>query len=290
MAAPRNERLNGIGLGLRYPLANDLFDAPPDGLKFLEIHPENYLERGGRYANILEHALARWPLLTHGLTLGLGNSQRFDPRYTAQLRQFLARDIRAPWHSEHLCFTEANGRILHELLPLPFTEDAILTAVARVRELRDAVECPIAIENVSYYANLSPPTMSEVEFLLQVVDRADALILLDVNNVYVNSVNHGFDPYAYIDRIPKHRVAQLHVAGHLTQKNGPIIDTHAEPIIEPVYALLDYALRRLGPKPVLLERDEKFPAFSLLVQEIHRLQDIYATVFKVEASVITKSL
>ncbi len=270
-----HDSFHGIGLGLRYPFAEALLKARPQELTFLEIHPENYIERGGRYPAMLEGAQAHWPLLTHGLTLGLGNTQRFDPQYTALLRRFLKEQVRAPWHSEHLCFTEVKGHMLHDLLPLPFNQEAIDTAVTRIQELQDALELPIAVENVSYYANLDSPHMSEVDFLLEVMDRADALLLLDVNNVYVNSINHRFDPYAYLDRIPAERVVQIHIAGHWVHQEGVIIDTHAEPISEPVYALLEYALHRLGPRPVLLERDDNFPDFPVLMAEVKRLSHIY---------------
>jgi uncharacterized protein (UPF0276 family) len=276
MRPPRpHTRFDGIGLGLRQPLAHALLQARPKGLAFLEIHPENYVERGGTYPAMLEQAKEHWPVLSHGLTLGLGNTEPFEKGYVKVLRQFLSWQLKTPWHSEHLCFTQADGRMLHDLLPLPFNKSAIQTAVQRIRELRDALEIPIAIENVSYYANLEPPRMPEVEFLLEVLDKADALLLLDVNNVYVNSINHGFDPRAYLDCIPPERVVQLHIAGHLVRPDGIIIDTHAEPICDPVYDLLDYTLRRLGPRPVLLERDDRFPEFHEILGEINRLQAIY---------------
>lgn len=274
--ADNTTRFDGIGLGLRHPLAEALLQTRPKALTFLEIHPENYVERGGKYPAILEQAQAHWPVLSHGLTLGLGNTQPFEKGYLKALRRFLGGQLKTPWHSEHLCFTEANGRMLHDLLPLPFNASAIRTAVQRIRELRDALEMPIAVENVSYYANLEPPKMSEIAFLLEVLDKADALLLLDVNNMYVNSVNHGFDPWIYLDCIPSERVVQIHVAGHFVRPDGIIIDTHAEPMCEQVYALLEHTLRRLGPRPVLLERDDHFPEFSELLSEIDRLQGIYS--------------
>ncbi len=264
----------GIGLGLRQGLASDLFASELPELRFVEIHPENYLRRGGRFRVMLARARERWPVLTHGLTLGFGAVEPAPHSYTRELRDFL-RELDAPFHSEHLCFSSADGVMLHDLMPLPFRKEAIDTAVLRIRELRDTLERPVAIENVSYYAHPGQPHMSEVEFLLEVLERSDAKLLLDVNNVFVNAKNHGFDPYAYLDRIPAQRVVQLHVAGHTVRKDGLILDTHGEPVQDAVYALLAHTLRRTGPRPVLLERDQSFPKFEVLAQEVKRLDVLY---------------
>lgn len=265
----------GIGLGLRMPFAAELFASAPAALRWLEIHPENYLARGGAYASLLERARSRYPLLTHGLTMGFGNLAPFDRAYLGQLRAFLG-DLDAPWHSDHLCFTQVDDVFLHDLLPLPMNEEAIGVAVQRIAEAQDALGLPIAIEPISFYARAPGSVLDEAAFVREVVERADARLLLDVNNVYVNAQNHGFDARAYIDRLPLARVVQLHVAGHHVRPDGLIIDTHAAPICEPVYELLDYALRKLArPLPVLLERDDTFPPFAELVNEIERLDAIY---------------
>jgi uncharacterized protein (UPF0276 family) len=267
---------HGIGLGLRQAIAEALFathDLPE--LAFLELHPENYVDRGGRFAVMLERARERWPLLTHGLTLGLGAVEPAEPGYVRALKALLDH-IDAPWHSEHLCFSSADGVMLHDLLPLPFRRDAVNTAIARVCELRDALGRPIAVENVSYYAHPGRPEMSELDFLLEVLEGADAKLLLDVNNVFVNSVNHHFDPFRFLDRLPAERIVQIHVAGHSARADGLIIDTHGEAVRDEVYALLEHALRRTGPVPVLLERDQGFPAFEELALEVRRLDQIYA--------------
>ncbi|HEX2677240.1 MAG TPA: DUF692 domain-containing protein [Polyangiales bacterium] len=264
----------GIGLGLRQGLAADLFASTLPELAFVEIHPENYLKRGGRFRVMLERARERWPVLTHGLTLGFGAVEPAPREYTASLRDFLD-ELDAPFHSEHLCFSGADGVMLHDLLPLPFRQDAIDTAVQRIRELRDTLQRPVAIENVSYYAHAGTPQLREVDFVLEVLERADAKLLLDVNNVFVNARNHGFDPHKYIERIPAERVVQLHVAGHSVRKDGLIIDSHGEAVREEVYALLEHALRRTGPRPVLLERDQNLPAFEALAHEVKRLHAIY---------------
>jgi uncharacterized protein len=266
--------LRGIGLGFRYAMAHDTLDCTIPELRFLEIHPENYVDRGGRFRQLLERATQRFPVLSHGLTMGFGASEPAEESYVRSLRAFL-HALQAPWHSEHLCFSSASGVMLHELMPLPFTAEAVAVAVARIREARDRLELPIAIENISYYATAGQPEMAELDFLLEVLERADAKLLLDVNNVFVNARNHRFDARAYIDRMPVHRVVQLHVAGHFVRDDALIMDTHGEAVRPEVYDLLDYTLRRVGPVPVLLERDQNFPAWDDIVGEIRRLDAIY---------------
>jgi uncharacterized protein (UPF0276 family) len=272
----------GVGLGYRQSIAERTLEADAPELAWLEIHPENYVGRGGRFRHNLEAAAERFPIVTHGLTLGFGAVEPFEERYVRGLRELLHR-LHVPWHSEHLCFTGTDGVVLHDLLPLPHTREAIKTAVARIRELRDRLELPIAIENVSYYADAGTPEMAEPDFLLEVLEGADAKLLLDVNNVFVNSQNHGFDPRAYIDRMPAARVVQLHVAGHHVRPDGLILDTHGESVRDDVYALLEHTLRRLGPVPVLLERDQNFRGFDELLAEVRRLHGIYQRVTAAEA-------
>ena len=267
----------GVGLGLRQGLAEALFDATLPELRFVEIHPENYVKRGGRFRALLERARARWPVLTHGLTLGFGAVEPVEREYVRMLAGFL-RGIEAPWHSEHLCFSSVDGVMLHDLLPLPLRKDAADTAVRRIRELQDALQLPVAVENVSYYAHPGQAHCSEIEFLLEVLERADAKLLLDVNNVFVNARNHGFDPYAFLDKVPVERVVQIHVAGHSVRPDGLLLDTHGQPVRDDVYLLLEHALRRVGPVPVLLERDQNFPAWNELATEVQRLHAIYERV------------
>jgi uncharacterized protein (UPF0276 family) len=266
---------HGIGLGLRQPLAKALFADAPSALTWLEIHPENYLERGGRYETLLADARARFPLVTHGLSMGFGSVAPCDAGYLRALRQLL-NELGASWHSDHLCFAGVDGVFAHDLLPLPLNREAVSVVVDRIHETQDALGVDVAVEHISYYATPPGSTMKEIDFLNQVLERADAKLLLDVNNVYVNSCNHGFDPYAWIERLPLDRVVQLHVAGHFVRPDGFRIDTHAEPICEETFALLEYALTRLArPIGVLLERDDNYPEFSELALEIERLQGIY---------------
>jgi uncharacterized protein (UPF0276 family) len=272
-------RIEGIGLGLRQPLARELFDAAPPALSWLEIHPENYLGRGGQYARLLAVARERWPLITHGLTLGFGSLRPYDARTLAELARFL-HELDVPFHSDHLCIASVDGVYLHDLLPLPFSESATEHAVKRIRELSAAIARPVAVEHISYYAraplDAAERAYEEAEQLCALLERADARLLLDVNNVYVNASNHGFDARGFIDRLPLERVVQLHVAGHQLRADGFRIDTHAEPICEEVYALFEYTMQRLArPVPVLLERDDNFPPFSELVAELTRLDEIY---------------
>ncbi|HJL18703.1 MAG TPA: DUF692 domain-containing protein [Sandaracinaceae bacterium LLY-WYZ-13_1] len=265
----------GVGLGLRHDLAKELFERAPEEVRWLEIHPENYVARGGGFALNLERAMDRWAIVPHGLTLCFGTTSPFDRDYTRELKALLDR-VDAPWYSDHLCFAGVDGVYLHDLLPLPFTEESVRTAAARVRELQDAIERPVAIENVSFYADPAERGgWDEADFLLEVLDAADCKLLLDVNNVYVNSINHGFDPKPYIDRIPPERVVQMHVAGHMTRKDGIIIDTHGEPMCEGVFELLEHTLERMGPTPVLLERDQNIPPLDEILEEVRRLSAIY---------------
>ena len=270
----QSSAISGIGLGLRQGIAEALFAAELPELQFVEIHPENYVRRGGRFRRLLDRARERWPILTHGLTLGFGEVEPADREYVALLAAFL-RDVRAPWHSEHLCFSSVDGVMLHDLLPLPLRRDAADTAVQRIRELRERLGLHVAVENVSTYAHSGQAHCSEIDFVVDVLERADAKLLLDVNNVFVNASNHGFDPYAYLDRIPVERVVQIHIAGHSVRPDGLLIDTHGASVREEVYALLEHALRRVGPVPVLLERDQNFPAFEQLADEVRRLHAIY---------------
>lgn len=264
----------GIGIGFRFALAEQTLAGGVPEIRWLEVHPENYVRRGGRFRHMLERARERWPIVTHGLTMGFGAAEPTEASYLAALRAFL-HAIGAPWHSEHLCFSGADGVMLHDLIPPPFGPEAVRTAVDRIREAQDALDLPVALENISYYADAGPRDMEESDFLLEVLERADARLLLDVNNVYVNARNHGFDPRCYLDRVSSERVVQIHVAGHLTRKDGLIIDTHGESIRDEVYELLDYTLRRTGPVPVLLERDQNFPPWDELVAEVKQLDAIY---------------
>ena len=264
----------GIGLGLRHDLATELLERHPKSVAWVEIHPENYIDRGGRYQEMLELAREDWPVVTHGLSTCLGSVEPFDASYLKELGAFL-KDLEIPWHSEHLCLGGVDDRFFHDLLPLPFTDEAAQIASKRLTEVRDAIGIPLALENVSYYAPQGPDGLAEADFVVEVLERADAKLLLDVNNIYVNGRNFDFDPKAYLDRIPAERVVQIHVAGHFVRDDGVRIDTHGEPVPNDVYELLDYALRKVGPVPVLLERDNNVPPLDELLSEVDELWKIY---------------
>lgn len=280
--------IDGIGLGLRHPIAQATLHEAPRALRWLEIHPENYLDRGGLYERMLSDARARFPLLTHGLTMSFGSVAPFSRAYLEKLRALLD-ELKAPWHSDHLCFSSVDGVYLHDLLPLPRHRESIEVCVARIREAQDALGRPIAVEHISYYVTPAGTEIDEVDHLAEILERADARLLLDVNNVYVNAMNMGFDPRGFIDRLPLERVVQLHVAGHLLRKDGVRIDTHAEPICDGVYELFAYTMQKLArPVPVLLERDDNFPPFSELVAEIERLDRIYQAALAGRAEAATE--
>lgn len=266
--------VKGIGIGLRMELARALLDRKPHEIDWLELHPENYLRRGGRYASVLAEARSHWPFVTHGLTMCFGSVVPHEPEYMGPLARFLA-ELEVPWHSDHLCFAGAEGAFVHDLLPIPFSEEAAKAVVERIDEAQHALDRPIAVENVSFYAPSKLDEMDETSFIGEVLERADAKILLDVNNVYVNSRNFGFEPRSWIDRVDPKRVVQIHVAGHLVRDDGFRIDTHGEPVCNDVYELLEYTLERIGPRPVLLERDGNFPTLDALLEEVRRLRAIY---------------
>jgi hypothetical protein len=261
---------NGVGLGLRWDFLEEVLDGPPCDVAFFEVSPENYLGRGGYYPSALERVAERYPIVTHGLTLSIGALGEPDPAYLRDLRAEVRR-LDSPWHSDHLCFSSAGERVLHELLPLKFSAENVARVAARARHMEVLLERPFALENITYYVHPGKPEMSELEFLRGVLEQSDARLLLDVNNVYVNAQNHGFDPYAFIAGLPLERVIEIHVAGHTKMDGGLLIDTHGAAVADPVLALLEWTIERTGPVPVLLERDNLVPALPELLTEVRVL-------------------
>ncbi|MCX4247281.1 DUF692 domain-containing protein [Paraliomyxa miuraensis] len=265
----------GIGLGLRARFIDRVARGAADGVPtFVELCPENYMHRGGRSPARLEEVAQRFPVICHGLMMSLGSTDPFEDAYFAQLRAFLDR-YDPPWHSDHLCWSGLHGAVLHDLLPVPFTSAVARRVASRVVEARDRLERPMAVENISWYAELGASQLDEVEFLVEILERADCGLLLDVNNVFVNAQNHGFDPLAWLERIPLERVVQLHVAGHESWEEDLIIDTHGATVRDEVYELMAWVIERTGPRPVLLERDSNIPPLPELLDEIRRLDGVY---------------
>lgn len=268
------DRFTGVGLGLRRPHLEQVAALEGHGVPFWETCPENVIGDGGRSYRLASAILDRDPVLTHGLTMSVGGFDAWDEDYLEGLGRFLVQ-TGTPWHSEHLCFTSVDASCLHELLPLPFTREAVRHTVARARSLQARLPVPLLLENITYYAELGAPEMDEADFITAVLEGADVGWLLDVNNVYVNALNFGFDPKAWLSRMPLDRVAQIHIAGH--KRFGDLtIDTHGAEVIDSVIDLMQWTLRRLGrPVPVLLERDNHIPDFQALLAERNRLQQAY---------------
>ncbi len=265
----------GIGLGLRARFRVQVARGDADGVPaFIELSPENYMHRGGRSTEQLEEIADRFPIVSHGLMMSLGSTDPFDEEYFAYLRGFLDR-YDPPWHSDHLCWSGLDGALLHDLLPVPFTSEVAGRVARRVSEARDRLERPMAVENISWYAALGHSPMEEPQFLCEVLERADCGLLLDVNNIFVNAQNHGFDPYRWLEHIPLDRVLQLHVAGHEPWDETLLVDTHGATVRDEVYALMAWVIERCGPRPVLLERDTNIPPFPELLDEIRRLDRVY---------------
>jgi uncharacterized protein (UPF0276 family) len=269
------DALGGIGLGLRWDFLEEVLDAPELAVAFFEVSPENYLGRGGYYPAALERIAARYPIVTHGLTLSIGAIDEPDRRYLSALKQEVTR-LKSPWHSDHLCFSTAGERVLHELLPLKFCHENVRRVAERARRMEGVLERPFALENITYYVHPGQPEMSELEFLNRVLDACNAGLLLDVNNVYVNAQNHGFDPYTFIAGLPLERVLEIHVAGHQTLDDGLLLDTHGQKVADPVLELLEWTIERAGNVPVLLERDNNVPALSELLAEVTVLAKLQA--------------
>ena len=260
----------GFGLGLRPAHYNDIIAMPRalSGIDWFEILSENYMVPGGKPLAMLDRIRQDYPMAMHGVSMSIGTPQGPSSEYLAQLK-ILMRRVQPLWVSDHLCWTGTHGTNMHDLLPLPYTEEAIAAVVRNVRRVQDVLERPLLLENVSSYLSFTADTLQEWDFVAAVAEESDSLILLDVNNVYVSSVNHGFDPLAYLDALPAHRVQQIHLAGHSVQE-GCIIDTHDQPVCDPVWALYAEALRRFGPVATMIERDDNIPPLAELSAELRR--------------------
>ena len=265
----------GFGLGLRVEHYQTILDTRPS-IDWFEILSENYLVPGGKPLHYLDRIRADYPVAMHGVSLSIGSSDPLNRDYLKQLKH-LADRIEPAWLSDHLCWTGLNGTNLHDLMPLPYTEEAIEHVAARVRQVQDFLGRRILLENVSSYVSYTQSEMSEWEFVRAILERADCLMLLDVNNIYVSSYNHGFDARAYLDAIPVERVQQFHLAGH-TNHGNYIVDTHDHPVIDPVWDLYAHAVRRFGEVSTMIERDDNIPPLDELLAELDQARAIAAAV------------
>ena len=257
--------VRGAGLGLRRELVAPLLERVPDAIGFFEVAPENWMELGGRRGKEFRALTERHAFVTHGLSLSLGSPAPLDTGFVKRVKKFLdTHGIRA--YTEHLSYCSDDGH-LYDLMPIPFTEEAVHWVAGRIRQAQDALDRPIAVENVSYYA-APGARMSEIEFVNAVLAEADCGLLLDVNNIFVNSINHRYDAAAFLRALPASRVWYFHVAGHYVEAPDLRVDTHGAPVSGDVWSLLDEAYRLLGPVPTLLERDFNFPPLAELVAEV----------------------
>ncbi|MBK7613843.1 MAG: DUF692 domain-containing protein [Vitreoscilla sp.] len=263
-----NTSLQGFGLGLRTEHYADFRARPAGewGVDWLEIISENYLVPGGPPLAHLDAIRRDTPMVMHGVSLAIGSADPLNQGYLRELRQLIAR-VQPAWVSDHLCWTGVDHRNLHDLLPLPYTEAALRHVAERVLQVQDILGRRLVLENVSSYVAWAADEMGEAEFIGELLQRADCELLLDVNNVYVSAVNHGFDARAYIDAIPPQRVRQVHLAGHEVTDEG-LIDTHDHPVCDAVWDLYRHTVQRLGAVPTMIERDDRIPPLTELVAEL----------------------
>jgi len=252
----------GVGIGLRIPHYDHILTKKPV-VDWFEIISENFMIDAGHPLRVLDQILDQYKVVQHGVSMYFGSAEPLSREHLRRLKT-LARRTKTPWLSDHLCWGSVDGTYTHDLLPMPYTFEAARVTARKIREVRDYVEVPIAVENVSSYAEYHVSEMTEWEFLTEVAERADCGILLDVNNIYVSSQNHSFNPMDYVENVPHERVAQIHIAGHSKYRKY-ILDTHDHPVIDPVWKLYEAAIRRCGPTATLLEWDDHIPSF----QEVH---------------------
>ena len=252
----------GVGIGLRIPHYDHILARKPV-VGWFEIISENYMIDGGRPLHVLDQILDQYRVVQHGVSMYFGSAEPLNREHLKRLKTLVKR-TQTPWLTDHLCWGSVDGSYSHDLLPMPYTFEAARVTAQKIREVRDFLEVPIAVENVSSYAEFHVSEMTEWEFLNEVVETADCGILLDVNNIYVSSQNHSFDPFDYLNAVPPERVAQIHIAGHSKYRKY-ILDTHDHPVIDPVWRLYARAIEIAGRTPTLLEWDDKIPSFD----EVH---------------------
>ena len=263
--------VHGAGLGLRRNLLNSLQATTTTDIQFMEVAPENWINVGGRFGKQFRAYTERFPFVCHGLSLSIGSPAPLNVELLHSVKTFL-REHNIRYYSEHLSYCSDGGQ-LYDLLPIPFTEEAVRYVAGRIRQAQDILEQRIAIENASYYC-APQQEMSESEFINAVIREADCDLLLDVNNVYFNSINHRYDPYEFLKRLPGERTAYMHIAGHYHEAEDLRVDTHGAPVIPSVWQLLESAYQLFGVKPTLLERDFNIPPLAELLDEVRHIQRI----------------
>lgn len=269
-------QLRGFGLGLRPQHYPSFLAAPPD-LDFVEVISENFMGGGGRPLRMLDALSERYAMVMHGVSMSIGSADGLDLAYLERLKT-LTKRVRPAWVSDHLCWTGVHGANTHDLLPLPYTEEALTVCSANIHLAQSVLERPLVIENPSTYLGFVESEMSEWTFLSELCARTGCALLLDVNNIHVSSVNHGFDAYEFLDDLPIDRVWQIHLAGH-TVNGDLLIDTHDEPVPDPVWRLYAAACRRFGPVATMIERDDNIPPLETLLAELDVARTVAAEAF-----------
>jgi len=261
--------VHGAGLGLRRSFMDELSSLNHSPFDFLEVAPENWMEMGGALGKKFAAFAERYPMLCHGLSLSIGSPSPLDEPFLIRLKKFLDKhNIRC--YSEHLSYCSDDGH-LYDLMPIPFTSEAINYVADRIKRVQDILERKIIMENVSYYA-APGQEMAELDFFLAVIEQAGCDVLLDVNNIYVNSINHNYDAKTFIEAIPQEKIAYLHVAGHYNEAEDLIVDTHGADVIDPVWDLLAHTYQQHGVIPTLLERDFNIPSLDTLINEVNKIR------------------
>ncbi len=269
--ADRPYPVTGAGLGLRRGLMDKLLANPPSDVDFMEVAPENWIRVGGKLGKKLRFFTERYPFVIHGLSLSIGSPAPLNEALLRDIRAFMdEHDIRA--YSEHLSFCSDDGQ-LYDLMPIPFTDEAVQYVVGRIRRAQEILERRIAVENVSYYAP-TDSSLSEQEFTLAILEEADCDLLLDINNIVVNSINHRYDAESFMRAMPKERISYFHLAGHYVEAEDLRIDTHGDAVSDQAWNLLASAYAHFGPVPTLLERDFNFPPIEELLSEVRRIRDL----------------
>jgi uncharacterized protein (UPF0276 family) len=280
MSTATTRQSPGFGLGLRTDHYAEILAAPCK-VDWFEILSENYMIPGGKPLAMLDAIRRDYPMVMHGVSMSIGSADGPSGAYLQELKTLMRR-VEPLWISDHLCWTGVHGHNMHDLFPLPYTEETVTHVVRNIKRVQDYLERPLLLENVSSYVSFTSDSLTEWEFVSAIAEESDSLILLDVNNIYVSSVNHGFDPHDYLNAIPANRVQQIHLAGHSDHGNY-IVDTHDHPVADPVWALYADALRRFGPVATMIERDDNIPPLAELVAELQQARDIAGNTLKAAA-------